>query len=327
MSLKSALFGVLLSIVTIYAIFKFTETSVTWDAIANLNTVYLGIAFLFQVAFWLLWALRLCRISLYTGFRISYFYSLKIALASMFVAAITPSSAGGEPVRIKMLSEKNVPIGISTFVVLTERILDSIFFSISLPVFLIFTGFLTEFGLQVTVIFVIVLFSFLYILYLILKGERSVIRFSRIIARVFRKKNLEEKVSWELKNFRNGTLQLLSRPGYLAYLFFLTTLMWSIGFMIPSFILLSMRSDPEFLLSYTSQLIIVIISLIPITPGGSGLVEATMAYLYSNFVPISILGSLLAIWRFITYHLNIIVGAIFLNVSAIKNLRKGSKAN
>lgn len=322
MSLKGAVFGILLSIVTIYIIFKFTETSVTWEKILHLDPIYLTIAFILQLSFWLLWAVRLRRIALYTGFKVPYFYSLKITLSSMFVAAITPSSAGGEPVRIKMLSEKNVPVGISTFIVLTERILDSIFFVISLPVFLIFTGFLTEFGFQVAVIFTVMLLSFLYVLYLILKDEKSVTRFSRIIAKVFRKRNLEEKISRELKNFRNGTLQLLSRPGYLAYLFFLTALMWSLGFMIPSFILISMNSEPEFLLSYTSQLIIVVVSLIPITPGSSGLVEATMAYLYSNFVPISILGSLLAIWRFITYHLNIIVGALFLNVSAIKNSRK-----
>ncbi|MFN3384697.1 MAG: UPF0104 family protein [Archaeoglobaceae archaeon] len=326
MSLKSAFLGIALSIATIYIIFKATETGITWEVISHLNPVYLAIAFLFQVIFWLFWALRLRRISLYMGFKIPYHYSLRITLSSMFVAAITPSSAGGEPLRIKMLSENSVPVGVSTFIVLTERILDSIFFTISLPIFLIFTGFSTEFGFQVAVIFAIMLFSFLYILYLILKDERDVNRFSHIIARaiakIYRKKNLEEKISKELKNFRNGTLQLLSRPGYLVYLFLITAFMWSVGFMIPSLILISMSSDPEFLLSYTSQLIIVIVSLIPITPGSSGLVEATMAYLYSNFVPLGILGSLLAIWRFITYHMNIIVGAVFLNFSTIKNFKR-----
>lgn len=329
MSLKSALFGILLSIVTIYVIFKATETSITWEVISHLSPVYLFLAFLFQAIFWLFWALRLRRISLYMGFKIPYYYSLKTTLSSMFVAAITPSSAGGEPVRIKMLSEKSVPVGVSTFIVLTERILDSIFFTISLPIFLIFTGFSTEFGFQVAVIFTMILLSFLYVLYLILKDESDVERFSSIIAKaiakVYRKKNLEERISRELKNFRNGTLQLLSQPGYLVYLFFLTALMWSVGFMIPSLILISMNSDPAFLLSYTSQLIIVIVSLIPITPGSSGLVEATMAYLYSNFVSLGILGSLLAIWRFITYHLNIIVGAIFLNVSTIKNFKRANQ--
>lgn len=322
MSVKSAVLGILLSIATIYVVFKFTETSILWDKILHLDPLYLAFAFLLQVAFWLFWALRLRRIALYTNFKIPYLYSLKVTLSSMFVAAITPSSAGGEPVRIKMLSEKDIPVGMSTFIVLTERILDSIFFAISLPVFLIFTGFLTEFGLQVAVVFTIVLLSFLYTLYMILKDEKSVTRFSHAVARIFRKRGLEERISNEIRNFRNGTLQLLSRPGYLAYLFFLTAIMWSLGFMIPSFILISMNSNPEFLLSYTSQLIIVVVSLIPITPGSSGLVEATMAYLYSNFVPLGILGSLLAIWRFITYHLNIIVGALFLNVSAIKNSRK-----
>ncbi|MEM2086719.1 MAG: flippase-like domain-containing protein, partial [Archaeoglobaceae archaeon] len=65
-------------------------------------------------------------------------------------------------------------------------------------------------------------------------------------------------------------------------------------------------------------LIIVVISLIPLTPGSSGIAETSMAYLYSNFVDLSILGSLVAIWRLITYHMTIILSALSLNAKALK---------
>ncbi|MEM4645887.1 MAG: UPF0104 family protein [Archaeoglobaceae archaeon] len=316
MGWKSATLGVLLSLLTMYVIFKLTETSLTWQTLTNLNPIYLLLAFVLQVIFWVFWAVRLRMITLYTGFRISYFYSLKITLSSMFVAAITPSSAGGEPVRIKMVSDKGVPIGASTLVVLTERILDSLFFATALPIFLILTGFSTALGFKVAILFSIILLSFIYLLYHILKNEHGIKRFSQIIAKIVRKKGFEEKVERELRNFKIGT-QILSKPRKLVHLFSLTAMMWSAGFMMPSSLLIAMNSDPQYLLSYTSQLILVIISLIPITPGSSGLVEVTMAYLYSNFVPFSILGSLIVIWRFITYHMNIIFGLIALNISAI----------
>ena len=319
---KSAFLGIAISVLTTSVIFKLTETNVTWETLRQLNPLYLILAFLFQVFFWIFWAIRLRRISLYMGYRISYLFSLRTTLSSMFLAAITPSSAGGEPLRIKMISDNGVPLGSSTLIVLTERVLDSIFFSMALLLFLALTEFSMALGFEIAMIFILLLFIFVYILYLILKKEENIKRFSKVLAKIIRKKNIEVKIEGELKNFRVGTLQLISNPIKLLYLFSLTAFMWSIGFMIPSLILISMKSDPEFLLSYTSQLIIVIVSLLPITPGSSGIVETTMAYLYSNFVPSSLLGSLIAIWRFITYHTNIIFGLIALNFSTLKNLVK-----
>jgi len=319
---KSAFLGIAISVLTTYIIFKLTETNVTWETLRQLNPLYLILAFLFQVFFWIFWAIRLRRISLYMGYRISYLFSLRTTLSSMFLAAITPSSAGGEPLRIKMISDKGVPLGSSTLIVLAERVLDFIFFIIALLIFLALTGFSTALGFEIAMISILLLFIFVYILYLILKKEENIKRFSKVLAKIIRKKNIEVKIEGELRNFRAGTLQLISSPIKLLHLFSLTAFMWSIGFMIPSLILISMKSDPEFLLSYTSQLIIVIVSLLPITPGSSGIVEATMAYLYSNFVPSSLLGSLIAIWRFITYHTNIIFGLIALNFSTLKSLVK-----
>ncbi|MEM1579308.1 MAG: flippase-like domain-containing protein [Archaeoglobaceae archaeon] len=319
--MRNAAVGIGISLVTTYIIFKITETNLTWEVLRKVNFIFLIFAVAFQILFWLIWALRLKKISHFLGFNVSYLYSLKTTLSSMFVAAITPSSAGGEPVRVKMISEKGLPIGVGTFVVLTERILDSLFFAIALPIFLILSGFSTALGFRVAVLFVFILLVFLYILYLILRDDRNAQRFSKFFSKLFRKKRLEIRIFEELKNFRNGTLTLLSKPISLIYLFTLTAVMWSFGFMIPSLILLSFATDPEFLLSYTSQLIIVVISLIPLTPGSSGIVETTMAYLYSNFVDLSILGSLIAIWRFITYYLNLICGTIAINLSAIRKFQ------
>lgn len=98
----------------------------------------------------------------------------------------------------------------------------------------------------------------------------------------------------------------------------LTVALWTVGFMIPSAILLALGSNPFFLLSYTSQLIIVVVSLIPLTPGSSGIAEASMAYLYSKFVSNGILGILVGIWRFVTYILNIVIG-LFVNIRILKS--------
>ncbi|MDI9610309.1 MAG: flippase-like domain-containing protein [Archaeoglobales archaeon] len=317
-ALRSAFLGILISLITTILIFKITETSLTWELVLKVNFGFILLASLCQASFWLLWAFRLKKISKHLQFEVPYTGALEITLNSMFLAAITPSSAGGEPLRIKMLSDKGMALGKSTFVVITERVLDSIFFILALPTFLIFTGFATELGYRVATIFILIFLFFLYFLYAILKDEKSIQKFSKLANRIFKGRKIAERLENELKNFREGSLKLLSDPLYLVMLFTITALMWSATFFIPSVILLSFSQDPNFLISYTAQLIIVVISLIPLTPGSSGIAETSMAYLYSKFVDLSILGSLVAVWRLITYHLNIIFGAITLNARAFK---------
>jgi len=280
---RSAILGILISLLTTLIIFKITETSLTWTLLANVNFTYLTLAVLFQVAFWLLWAFRLREISKHLKFEISILTSFQIT---------------------------------------TERVLDSIFFILALPVFLIFTGFATDLGYRVAIAFLVLIGLFLYFMYTILKNEQSIQKYSKYLGRIFRGQKIAKRLEIEMVNFREGAIKLLSEPLYLFMIFTITAIMWSACFLIPSLLLLSFNQNPHFLVSYTAQLIIVIISLIPLTPGSSGIAETSMAYLYSKFVELSVLGSLVAVWRFITYHLNIIFGAISLNASALKNFFK-----
>jgi uncharacterized protein (TIRG00374 family) len=90
----------------------------------------------------------------------------------------------------------------------------------------------------------------------------------------------------------------------------LTAALWTFEFLVPSAVLMAFTQSPFILYSVTSQLIIVIVSLIPITPGSSGIAEASMFYLYSRFVTAHTVGVLVGLWRGITYFSNLIVGFI-----------------
>ncbi|MET1124000.1 MAG: UPF0104 family protein [Archaeoglobaceae archaeon] len=315
-----ALLGVLISVVATLAILEFTTTEFTWKAVAAARLPFLFLAFLMQVIFWLLWALRIVVIARGIGRSLPFAYAFQVTMASMFTAAITPSSAGGEPVRVKMLSDAGISAGEATFIVVTERLLDAVFFATALPIFVIATGFSSSLGLKVAAIFASFLAAFIYILYAIVKDERSIAKFSKLLGRLTSKfgRNVESRVSEELRNFRSSALQVIRNTRNLLQLVAITISMWSAGFMIPSLILLAFNSEPQFLYSYAAQLMIVVISLVPLTPGSSGIAEVSMAYLYSKFVPNNLLGVLVAIWRVITYHANILVGALFINFRLVR---------
>jgi len=277
------------------------------------------VVFLLQVAFWVLWALRLKIITKTLGRDISFTYSFEVTLSSMFFAAITPSSAGGEPVRVKLIGNVCKSYGIASAVVLIERLLDAIFFAVSLPILVIITDFSVGFGFKVAGIFSAFLIGFLAILYTLFKSperlENFIVKFNQKVLKRFlgkRVDNLTEKMIREAQNFRSALIDIVKAKRLFAFaMIFITVVMWLLGFLIPSFILIAMRCDPSYLLSITSQLIIVVVSLIPLTPGSSGIAEGSMAYLYSNFVPQNVLGVLVAIWRVITYYTNLFFGFLF----------------
>ena len=84
--------------------------------------------------------------------------------------------------------------------------------------------------------------------------------------------------------------------------------MWGSGFMIPSVILLGLGLQPIWLLSFMFQMIIVIVTMIPISPGGTGLAEFSAYFLYAQQLPQSIIGPLILVWRILTFYMNLGAG-------------------
>jgi hypothetical protein len=94
----------------------------------------------------------------------------------------------------------------------------------------------------------------------------------------------------------------------------LTIAFWSTGFMIPSMILLGLGLDPFIIESYAAQILLVVIIMMPSTPGSAGIAEGGVAALYSVIIGAShayLLGVFVMLFRFITYHMNLIAGTIF----------------
>jgi hypothetical protein len=233
-------------------------------------------------------------------------------LASNFLAALTPSSAGGEPLRIKILADDGMSYGSATAVAVGERLLDSIFFVASLALFLIFSDFLTGFGLKIGAFFFVLLFLFLAFLWQLVSRPERIAGFMLWLKKKTGNRPIIFSLEREIWLFREAGIQLaretLRRTPVMAAL---TAIIWMCDFLVPSALLVGMGADPKFLLSITSQIILAIIAILPLTPGGSGVAELSMSYLYSMFVPPALLGPLVILWRAATYFSNIVVGAAF----------------
>lgn len=306
------MFAALMSLVSIIFILYYTDADISWELLSRVNGWFLLLAVALHVFSWMLYALRLKLLASMAGHEITLPLSFRCTLASNFLAAITPSSAGGEPLRIKVLADDGMSYGAATAVVISERLLDSIFFLTSLALFLMVSGFFAGFGLKVGAIFLVFLLAFLAFLRQLIIRPKRVARLMEWIKKKTGNRAIVLTIEREIWLFRDAGIQLAKETmRCLPVLVVMTALIWFSDFLVPSALLAGMAQDPSILLSVTSQNILAIVSLLPLTPGASGIAELGMSYLYSTFVSPALLLPLIVLWRLITYFLNIVVGAAF----------------
>jgi len=317
-----------LSIAIILVILYFTIDAETIQYLSTVSIRYefFVAAMFLNVMYWVLWGARLKVLSnaVDKNVNISLWESTKIVIANLFLAGITPSMAGGEPVRIHLLNKNGISLGGATASVLGERLLDAIFLLVCVP-FALFV-FKDRIDIElinigVTIGILVFITGMLLFLYAIKKPEKTkifLIWLEKKISRLFKKgkssrsKHIVERINREVDNFHNSMMFFLSE-GKKTFLLggFLTVVFWSTGFMIPSLILLGLGFEPFIIESYAAQVLLIIIVMMPTTPGSAGVTEGGAAALYTVLIGQPLIGVFVLLFRFITYHMNLIAGAIF----------------
>lgn len=314
------------SIAIIIAILYFTIDA---DTIEKLRSVKIRYEFFILAAFlnvlyWVLWGARLKILAnaIDPNVKISLWKSTKIVIANLFLAGITPSMAGGEPVRIYLLNKEGMSVGCSTATVLGERLIDAIFILLVVP-FAIFIykdessiQFLRT-GLSIgIIIFVLIVIIFLYAILRPEKTKSFLIYLNKKFSRFSKKKvsdrRIIKKIGKEVDNFHSSMTHFVGkRKKSLFFASVITVLFWSTGFMIPSMILLGLGLDPFFAQSYAAQILLLVVVMMPTTPGSTGVAEVSIAGLYGVLIGGALIGVFVILYRFISYYMSLIVGAIF----------------
>jgi glycosyltransferase 2 family protein len=328
----SILISITLSLSFILLILYFTIDSQTIQHLSQVSFrpeffIFFGAAVMLNVFYWFIWGARIKVLSkvIDQNINISLWGATKIVITNQFLAGITPSFAGGEPVRIYLLNKDGLSTGGATATVLGERLIDAVVILLMVPFgFFVFKGRinieLISYGLSIGIIlFITGIILFALALKYPAKTKEFLLWMSVRVSRLSKKKErstkITERVSREIDNFHTSMVLFLTK-GKKSFLIAggLTVLMWCTGFMIPSMILLGLGLPPYFIESYAAQALLLIIVMLPTTPGSSGVTELGMAGLYGVVLGAShqyLLGVFVLLFRFITYHMNVICGAFF----------------
>jgi hypothetical protein len=313
-----------LSIAVLLAVVILTFDQETITAFQHLNLWYLLLALMVHMLAMCIWAARIVVMCRALGYKIPYRHSLNMVCAGQLIAAITPASIGGEPVRIHELYKAKMPIADATAVVIIERLLEAVLmvlgviFAISLFSIVYSNGDIPSGLIFAAWCGTIFFTGILVLLVLLLRKPATIKKLAIKIGGFFMKKMEPAKAEKITGQILDGvdrfydTFRLFAGKGKWGLIvgFILTFAMWACEFSIASIIMIGLGYPPNVLLSIVFQLIIAVIMMVPLTPGASGIAEIAYAGFYSLIIPSSVVGLFVVLLRMILYYSNIIIGSI-----------------
>jgi uncharacterized protein (TIRG00374 family) len=315
-------FSVSFSLVVLALVLYFTVTEQTFEYLRRLNPLFLILAIVFHFLAYGFWARRIETMAASLGHRVEFSYCLNLVMANLLAGSITPAQAGGEPVRIHQLYRHDVPLGDATAIVVVERVLDAIVLGIAGIGAIFLLGEMVEavprsLTLVITLAWLVMVLLIAAFVYSVRNPEllkRILRRISGIFVKRWDMKRIERliaSIDREVDNFHDSLSRFVAhaRGGLLRGALY-TALFWFSEFIIVSLILMGIGEQPYYLLSLIAQIVIAIIMMIPLTPGSSGIAELSATSIYGLFIPTSIVGVLVVVWRAIFYYLNIAVGIV-----------------
>ena len=329
-SFISSIIFIFIVIVVFYFIFKDNNYHEVYKILKNANKFYLLIALLCMSSFSICEALNI-RTSLKllkekTTFKRCY----KYALAGFFVAGITPSSSGGDPMQLYLMSKDKIKISNGALTLLLKLL--SFQFTV---VFLAILGFISSHKLFMESLgnlrYIIYLGAFLNILvgilyFLIIFFKPIIVYLVELLSKLFMKLRIKkrdqiiENLNKQVEEYSKAAIYIKQNKLVLFKIFLTTLIQMSLYYSIPYFVYLSLGFDNYSIFTFIAlqSVLFVSVSSLPF-PGAVGVSEATFMRIYKTMFPRVILGSAMVITRFINFYIFIIYSGLILMYAILKD--------
>lgn len=332
--IKSGLkISLIITIIVFLIILFLTTDSRTWHALKSINGKYLLYVILLNILSWIWSGIRYSiLIQGIEGAKLNLLEALQIHLSYYFAASITPTSAGGEPLEIYLLSKKNIKVGQATALSLFRYVINTLTFALASPLIIYFYSYLFPQNIirklvqYSAILFLMVVGLFLFALF----KPRPIIRLLSYVLIKLRKIPFLRKihpfkilrvVNKTVRDFHNTLWSFLKEKKLTILGFFLFNLLsWITYFLIAPVLMSAFNLQVNYISVVLVQVPIFFMMFYVPSPGGSGAIEILLSLAFAPFVPKYILGIFIILWRTLTHYLTLLVGAIVLvYILGIKN--------
>ena len=307
--------------------------------IKNTDKLYLLMAFLCLIIYWLCEAYIVFRMKRTLNIKGSYLKSLNVTMIGQYYSAITPFSTGGQPLQIYSLVKEGVPIGKATSIFINKFLIFqvvvisySLFMlifkfkflidKISLGIPFIIIGFL----LNLLVLFVI--FGFFLNEKLVKRNLGKLLNFGHRIKIVKDIDKTEERAYRSLNDYKNSIEEMRRNKKSTIELVIISIIQLTFSLGITYFVYRAVGlNDAGFMdIVALQSLHYMAVSFMP-TPGTAGAAEGGFYMIFNAVFPKDIMNFALLIWRFIDYYLRLIISGIITLIDFInRKFKKEIKA-
>lgn len=274
---------------------------------------------------WTAAGLRIWLLTRSLGYRLGFRRSVSIAVAAEFGVAASPAGMGGTVVRLTLMRRAGIPLMSGTSLLAADVTLDILFFASLVPFALWIVvrdpAWREMLGNMRTLplfacIAVVAAFAAGSVFFVrshrwmrtvsAASGRSALGRRLRLPARVRKARSVLLRTA--RKVWHDGQHLFRHRKGVLLGGLALAAVQWTCRYGILPLLLLAFHSGRNPLPLMLIQGFLFTLSLMLVVPGGGGGIEILTTAVLGYFVPGHVVGVILVLWRFFTYHLNLLVG-------------------
>ena len=313
-----------LAVLATAAVCIFTLTPNTISRVSALSWHILLLPLLLIITSWLCTGGRIWLLSHSLGHRLRYGQTMSIALSAEFGIAASPAGLGGAAIRLALLNRAGVPVTTGTSMMATDAVVDVIFFSLLIPYALmviiadptwqplidsiaVFPFSLLLLCLSIPILGCLVVFNKTTRLWVLRKVQMT--SFSRRYRLASRIRLFQLRLRRTVKSIRTTTCFLFRHRRRTLFLnLLLASGQWIGRYAVLPVLLMAFSSPRNSFPLFFIQGALFMLSIFLVLPGGGGGIELLTPIVLNSFLPLSVVGVVLILWRFFTFHLYLIVG-------------------
>lgn len=310
------------------------ELENAWDVICGMDKGWLTACIACYALYIFSEGAGLCAFLRMEGYRVKLTTAAHFSFAGMYYANITPSSTGGQPMQVYLMSQRGVSGGVATSALTARYFFNQLCLVLTaLVLWLTNRSFVAgQLGhVQGLIILgMIVNVSCVPIVVLVMLNRPLTERLACWIIRLLGRRKLckhpetlETRALATLGRFHDSLADLVHRPLHLAIQFMVSMVEMAALLVVPLLVYaaLDQSGTPWYHLLTASYLLFVSASYTPL-PGASGAQEGGFMVYFSGMFKGGTLSVALLVWRFMTYYLCLLAGAVDQVYSGLRARRK-----
>lgn len=304
----------------------------TINQIARMNILFLLIAVLLLCLYWIFRSYTMYVFCKKVNKDFKFRQALHLSLRTQFFNAVTPFATGGQPYQVYYLKQSGLSYAEGTSIVLENFIVYQIA--------LVFLGLVALFCNKVFHLFTkvyllqkLIALGFIinwavivgmFLLAFSKKTNKFLIKIGiNILTKLHLVKNREETLEkWDktINDFhKSAKILLKDKKSFILNIMYCLIALVCL-YLVPLFVLYAtgdFTSVMPGVCIVTSAYVNLMGSFVPI-PGATGGLEFGFVQFFGNFIKGNKIAAIMLVWRFITYYLGLIAGAIALNIKKVK---------